>query len=83
MADNQTTAREERLEEALWRIAQWADAYPTQVFPVPDDDYCQKAHEVLKAHGMTIDRIAADSMRHALYGVGRIARAALKEKADA
>jgi hypothetical protein len=77
--DNQLTAREERLTEAMGRIAQWAGAYPTTVFPVPDDDYMQRAHEVLKAHGMTIDRISADAMRHVLYGIGRIARAALKE----
>jgi len=66
------------LTEALERIANWADAYPTAVFPVPGDDYMQRAHEVLKANGMTVDRISADAMRHALHGVGRIARAALK-----
>lgn len=76
---NDTTDREDRLEEALYRIQQWADAYPTTVFPVPDDDYMQRAHEVLKAHGMTVDRISADAMRHVLHGIGRIARAALKE----
>lgn len=79
MSSDKTTEREAILIEALERIAFWANAYPTHIFPVPDDDYCQRAHEVLKAHGMTIDRIAADSMRHALYGVGRIARAALKD----
>lgn len=74
--------RSEVMEEALDRIAKWADAYPTDIFPVPDDGYCQKAHEVLKAHGMTVDRISADAMRHALRGVGRIARAALKTEED-
>jgi hypothetical protein len=73
----EVTDREELLIEALERIAQWADAYPLSVFPAPDDDYMKRAHEVLKAHGMTIDRISADAMRHVLYGVGRIARAAL------
>lgn len=77
---SQPSEREERLEEALCRIQQWADAYPTAIFPVPDDGYMQRAHDVLKAHGMTVDRISADAMRHALYGIGRIARAALKEK---
>ena len=80
MSDGKT-AREERLQEALERIAQWADAYPTDIFPEVDDGHMQRAHELLTAHGMTVDRISADAMRHALRGVGRIARAALKEDA--
>ena len=72
------TAREAALIEALERITTWANAYPTKIFPALDDDYYQRAHKVLKAHDMTVDRISADAMRHALQGVGRIARAALK-----
>lgn len=75
---DEAVEREEQLAEALQRIVQWADAYPTDIFPEPDDDYFRRAHEVLKANGMTIDRISADAMRHALKGVGRIARGALK-----
>ena len=67
----------EELEEALMRIAQWADAYPSDIFPVPDDAWLKRAHEILKANGMTIDRIAAHSARHALRGVGEIARGVL------
>ena len=67
----------EELEEALTRIAQWADAYPSDIFPVPDDGWLKRAHEVLRANEMTIDRIAAHSARHALQGVGEIARGVL------
>lgn len=71
------TDREDRLEEALHRIVQWADAYPTDIFPVPDADYLRRAHEVLTANGMTLDRLSADAMRHVVQGVGKIAREAL------
>jgi len=69
-------------QEALWRIKQWADAYPTDIFPEADSDYLKRAHQALKAHGMTIDRISASTMRHCLKGVGDIARAAVKEPSD-
>lgn len=74
---HQTTPedRAERYEEALWRIAQWADAYPLEVFPEPD---LKRAHEVLTAAGMTLDAISATAMRHAISGVGKIARDALQ-----
>ena len=70
--------REDRLEEALQRIAHWADAYPLDVFPEPDEAYYKKAHEVLTANGMTLDRLSAAAMRHVVKGVGRIAKEALK-----
>lgn len=65
----------ERLREALWRIANWSDAYPIKIFPEPD---LEKAHELLKAGGMTLDAISADAMRHVVEGVGKIAKEALK-----
>ena len=69
--------RIEDLEAALTRIIEWADAYPVQVFPEVDKEYSKRAHEVLVAHGMTLDRLSADAMRHCLKGVRRIASAAL------
>ena len=63
-------------EEALHRIASWATAYPL-VFPEPDEEYYRRAHEVLTANGMTLDRLSAAAMRHVVEGVGRIARDAL------
>ena len=70
--------REDRLEEALWRIAQWADAYPLEVFPEPDAEYWRRADEVLTANGMAVARLSAAAMRHVVEGVGRIAKDALK-----
>jgi hypothetical protein len=66
--------RIERLEEALRRIVQWSEAYPLEVFPEPD---MERAHEVLRAAGMTLDAISASAMRHVITQVGEIAQAAL------
>jgi hypothetical protein len=63
---------------ALYRIVEWADAYPLQAFPKCDDDYLKQAHKVLTAHGMSLGRISADAMRHVLSGVRRIAKDALQ-----
>jgi hypothetical protein len=70
------TAREERLEEALRRIARWADAYPVEAFPAVDVAYRQRAQAALAAAGMTLDRLQADAMRHVIVGVGKIAKEA-------
>ena len=70
----------ERYEEALRRIVQWGDAYPLEVFPEPD---LKRAHEVLQAHGMTLDAISATAMRHVVTGVSKIARDALSETVEA
>jgi hypothetical protein len=71
--------RIEELEAALRRIVDWADAYPLQVFPEVTEEYARRAHEVLTAKGMTLDRLAANAMRHCLTGVRRIASSALAE----
>jgi hypothetical protein len=69
--------RIDKLEEALQRIARWADAYPLQVFPEVDAAYHAAAHEVLTANGMTLDRLSASAMRHVITQVGKIAADAL------
>lgn len=71
--------RIEKLEEALRRIVEWADAYPLKVFPEPNEDYYRRAHEVLKADGMTLDRLSAAAMRHCLTGARKIASKALQD----
>jgi hypothetical protein len=76
------TDREDRLEEALHRIIAWAEAYPLDAFPEPTKEYYKKAHEVLTANGMTLDRLSAAAMRHVIRGVGKIARDALTESAE-
>lgn len=69
------TDREEALEEALWRIAKWSEAYPLEVFPEPD---LKKARALLEAGGITLDAVSAYAMRHVIDGVGKIAREALR-----
>jgi hypothetical protein len=69
--------RIEQLEQALHRIVAWSEAYPLAVFPEPDEAYYRRAHEVLTANGMTLDRLSAATMRHVVHGVGKIARHAL------
>lgn len=79
VSDYKVTAREDRMEEALRRIAVWADAYPLQAFPEPDAAYYAKAREVLEANGMTLDRLSADAMRHVITQVGHIAKRAIND----
>jgi hypothetical protein len=67
----------EELEDALRQIAQWADAYPTNIFHEPTRAEFQNAHTVLKASGMTLDAFSASMGRHCLKGVGKIAKDAL------
>ena len=63
--------RIDELEEALWCIAQWSDAY---VFPEPD---LEKARQLLAAGGITLDAVSASRARHVVKGVGKIAKDAL------
>ena len=72
------TAERDQLREALEQIAQWSEAYPTEVFPEPD---FARAAAALASSGMSIDAVSASNMRHATKGVGKIARAALKGEA--
>ncbi len=67
----------EELEDALRRIVQWAEAYPTDIFHEPTPVESHRAHELLTANGMTLDAFSASMGRHCLKGVGDIARGAL------
>lgn len=69
--------RIDRLESALYRIAQWSDAYPLSVFPEPD---LKKAAALLNAGGITLDSVSAHCMRHVVASVGQIAKVALEPK---
>ena len=74
-AENAELKREnEGHVDVLERIVNWSKAYPIDVFPEPD---LKKAHEILKANGMTLDAISASSMRHVVAGVGKMAKDAL------
>lgn len=64
----------DRMRDALKRIADWQKAYPLEAFPEPD---LKRAHEVLKAAGMGLDGISASNMRHVLNGIKGIVEAGL------
>mgnify|MGYP001582756053 CR=1 FL=1 len=70
----QLEAENKRKTDALVKIQNWANAYPLKVFPKPD---LKKAHEVLKAAGMSLDAISADNMRHVLDRVKEYVEQAL------
>ena len=67
--------REERFEEALQRL-HWSEVYSRDVFPEPD---WEKAGELLKAGGISLDVIRLHCMRHVMERVGQTAREALAE----
>lgn len=69
--------RIEELEATLTRIDTWAKAYPLKAFPEPD---LVEVHEVLKAHGLSLDEVSASNMRHVLDGVKDIVGQALKPR---
>jgi TRAP-type mannitol/chloroaromatic compound transport system substrate-binding protein len=68
------------LREALMRILQWAEAYPTRVFHEPSLEQYALAQKLLVANGMTLGAFSASIYRHCLKGVGDIARDALNRK---
>ena len=65
--------------DALQHIAQWAEAYPIDIFQEPD---LKKARALLEAGGITLDAVSAHCMRHVIKGVGEIANKALQEQGD-
>lgn len=72
-----TMAQQDRIDElteALFRIQQWSEAYPLDIFPEPD---LKKAQALLEAGGITLDAVSAHCMRHCVEGVGKIAKEAL------
>jgi hypothetical protein len=68
--------REQLFEEALRRLLLWSKVYSRDVFPEPD---WEKADELLKAGGISLDVIRLHCMRHVMERVGQIAREALSE----
>jgi hypothetical protein len=71
--DRVDTALAKRLGEHLEKdarmrveIQQWLAAYPLSVFPEPD---LEKAAELLKAGGQTLDAVSANMGRHVLKRV--------------
>jgi hypothetical protein len=70
------------LEEALQRILQWSEAYPSDIFHEPSPEECHRAHKLLTANGMTLDAFSASMGRHCLKGIGDIARGVVSTQKD-
>ena len=79
--ENKMCDKCEDLKDALWRILQWAEAYPIDIFQEPTSEQCRRAHELLKTEGMTLDAFSAKMGRHCMSGVGQIASDALAKHA--
>ena len=66
------TDREERLEAALHRIKQWAEAYPVTVFRPLTEAQMHAAAGALKDAGIDMGALHAGWARHILNGVAEI-----------
>jgi hypothetical protein len=60
---------EDALQAKLDEINAWINAYPLEAFPEPD---LKKAHELLKAGGVSLGAVSASNMRHVLKGIKKI-----------
>jgi hypothetical protein len=70
----------EHYDDLFEQIKNWCEAYPIGVFPEPDFG---KAHEVLKANGMTLDAISASNMKHVITQVQKMIDAAIRKRGEA
>ena len=70
----------EHYDDLFEQIKGWCEAYPIGVFPEPDFG---KAHEVLKANGMTLDSISASNMKHVITQVQKMIDAAIRARGEA
>lgn len=68
------------LKGKLWRVRQWCEAYPADVF-LPVD--AAKARVALDAVGIDMGALHAQWARHLLDGVGRIVGAEMNQPAPA
>ena len=74
-----TTTAEECIAvnaEAIQRLQEWSEPYPTSVFPAPD---MAAAHEALRSRGMSLDAVAASVYREVLRKVMVILREGIPE----
>jgi hypothetical protein len=69
----------DKLVEVMHRIDNWAKAYPLKVFPELTQDNWKQAAEVLKANGLSLDRLSASNMRHVLDEIKEDVKQAIAE----
>lgn len=56
-------------QELVHQLTGWTQAYPIKIFPEPDSE---RANQVLREHGMTVDALSAAMGRHVLKRVGEM-----------
>jgi len=77
------TEREERMEEALLRIQQWAKAYPLRSFPPVSIEDLRHAQFACKALGIDLAAIHGEWARHILKGIEEITNRGLADQEKA
>ena len=81
LVEERTAAKErEHYDDLFAHIKGWCEAYPISAFPEPD---FKKAHEVLKANGMTLDAISASNMKNVITQVQKMIDAAIRARGEA
>lgn len=67
--------RIEALEEKLWKIEMWTEAYPESIFPKITNEEFRRINELLKKElGIQLDRLSADYLRHLTSGIKQLLR---------
>ena len=59
----------EKMEAALDKIRNWAEAYPLDMFPEPTKEDWKEIARLLKDNGYLIDSVTSSNMRHVINGV--------------
>jgi len=70
----------DQYHDALWKVKQWVEAYPEDVFiPISSEDM-KRANEVLKDAGINMSAMHGQWARHIVDGIGKIVNSALDNK---
>jgi hypothetical protein len=68
------TERVENLEDAIFQIEQWCEAYPEDVFTPLSDFDVTRAGLLLKSGNIDVGALHAQWARHLLGGISKIAQ---------
>jgi hypothetical protein len=61
--------RIEKLEDALRRIKEWCNAYPTDIFLPVSEAELHRAVTLMKANGIRTDALYGEWARHIMHGI--------------
>ena len=74
------TDKEERYEEALFRIYEWCDAYPIEAFPPLSTEEAARAMKILQDNGIRISALYGEWGRHITSAIKLICMDAKREE---